>query len=230
MGLKPGWNWWAFLHSSAWFAYRRLYFLAALNLLAPWVLLIGTLFATQGLGNDASLFAVLAAFALYLLAAWIAVPVFADALYARRMQAAPLKPPSAWTGAAAAAAVVLSLPIILFMVAPAHDPTQRDKISEALLAASSMRSGIAEFFAEKGRLPDAAEAARFRLSGKDTGTRYAESIVYDAQAQRIVITLREVHPGKRIALQVVLRDGKIDRFACGPLDLEAKHLPGSCRN
>ena len=36
----PGWNSAAFLHSTAWFFYRRMYVLALLNFLAPWALLV----------------------------------------------------------------------------------------------------------------------------------------------------------------------------------------------
>src|SRR5262245_57326481 len=128
MALKAGWNWWALVHSSGWFAWRRMYFYSALNVLAPWVALFAaaiTADASRGVVSpDVVLYFGLA---LYLAAAFVVVPVFADALHARE---AP-KPPSAWTAFAAAGAVAASAITPLLMFLSGHHYPPRDKVSEA---------------------------------------------------------------------------------------------------
>ncbi|MGH8765255.1 MAG: hypothetical protein ACRET8_06025, partial [Burkholderiales bacterium] len=51
-GWVPGWNTAAFLHSTAWFWYRRMYGWSLLNLFAPLLLLAFLLFVVQWLLPD----------------------------------------------------------------------------------------------------------------------------------------------------------------------------------
>ena len=103
--------------------------------------------------------------------------------------------------------------------------TPRAKVSEAVLAASGTRTELTEFFAKERRLPGPAEAARFRA---ERPSKYVESVVYEPGQTRIVVTLREVQPGKRFAIYASAKDGNL-AWSCRTIDLEPKYLPGACR-
>ena len=236
----PGWNMAAFLHSTGWFCYRRMFGWAVVNLLAPFFLIV-LMFALGFLGqavapgaNLDTAYWVLAG--AYLLVVFVLLPVFADSLYYRGLMKrladpqAPPRPPSAWTGLGALVFGAFWFAIVLAMSKPQYaEYTPRAKLSEAILAASSMRTEITEFYQNNGRLPNAEEAARFRIEGTAAPWKFAESVIYEPQNRRIVVTLREVFPGKRIALRVEERSGDF-RWTCGPIDnLDKKQLPMSCR-
>jgi len=115
----PGWNSAAFLHSTGWFCYRRMYGWAALNFFAPWILLIGLVFIAGWIAPAVNLDALaLAILVVCLICVFVLVPVFADSLYHRhlatRLQQA--KPPSIWTGTAAAALVLVWFVAFVFAV------------------------------------------------------------------------------------------------------------------
>jgi YD repeat-containing protein len=112
------------------------------------------------------------------------------------------------------------------MLVPAYgDYTPRAKVSEAILAAGSIRMQVTEFYDEHRRLPTLHEASRFRT---ERPSRWVETIGYDAAGKRIEVTLREIFPGKRFALQAHEGDGQLT-WTCRTIDLEKKHLPASCR-
>lgn len=225
-----GWNSAAFLHSTGWFCYRRMYGWALLNLCAPWILLFALLFVGGWIAPRANLdAAALLLLAIYLACVFILVPLFADSLYYRHLVARlpQARPPSVWTALGAAASVLLYFAVVLAMLLPAYgDYTPRAKVSEAVLAASAMRTQIAEFHQDHGRLPNAAEAARF--AGEPQSAR-VQSIAWDAERRAIVVTMRDPFPGKRFALRFAEQDGQLT-VKCGAIDLDKKHLPGSCRD
>jgi type IV pilus assembly protein PilA len=223
----PGWNSAAFVHSTAWLCYRRMYGWAFLNLAAPWILLFILIALPPGRDADTIAQALLAA---YLAAVFIVLPLFADSFYYRHLAArlAHAKPPSIWSGLAAGALAVAYFASVLAMVLPAYgDYTPRAKLSEGLLAASNARTGVTEFYAEHRRFPDAAEGAR--LVG-EAGSARVQSIIWDPGARALVITMRDPFPGKRLALRAVEQDGQLVSWKCGPIDIDRKHMPGSCRD
>src|SRR5687767_178437 len=74
-GRQAGWNWAAFFFSTAWFSYRGLTGWAALNFGAPWL----TLLALAGGLGEPLLIA-------YPIVFFLLVPMYADALYYRRVK------------------------------------------------------------------------------------------------------------------------------------------------
>ena len=228
----PGWNMAAFLHSTGWFWYRRMFRWAGLNLLAPFLVLavllgIGFLMPRSNLDSFAAIVGLL-----YVVAMFVLIPVFADSIYYRRLGTRLADPratpaaPSAWTLIGALATGVLWLCIVYIAVAPLYaDYTPRAKVSEAVLSASGMRNDLTEFFEGERRLPGPAEASRFRAASP---SKYVENVAYEPGESRIVVTLREVQPGKRFALYATVKDGALD-WSCRTIDVERKYLPSGCR-
>ena len=233
-GWAPGWNMAAFLHSTGWFCYRRMFGWALLNLSAPFVLLFALVITARAFAPSANLdYPLLILAAAYLLAVFVLVPRFADSIYYRSLRArladaqSVPRPPSVWTevGGFALGAVWFAI-FAVGLTGTSGDYTPRAKMSEAVLAASGMRTGVTEFYDKERRLLGPDEAGRFRV---DQLPKLVESVVYEPAGQRIVVTLREIQPGKRIALYVREADGKLT-WTCRTIDVERKYLPGSCRD
>jgi type IV pilus assembly protein PilA len=232
-GWAASWNTAAFLHSTGWFWYRRMFGLAGLNLLAPFLLLflmvfVGSLVPHSNLDTFAG-----ALVLFYLVVVFVLLPIAADSLYYRRLNAriadprAKVHAPSAWTLIGALAIGTLWLGIIYIAVAPMYDgfTAGRAKVSEAVLAASGTRNDLTEFFEKERRLPGPAEAARFRT---ERPSKYVENVVYEPGANRVVVTLREIEPGKRFALHAIVKEGNLT-WSCRTIDVETKYLPSTCR-
>jgi len=228
----PGWNMAAFLHSTGWFWYRRMYLLAGLNLIAPFfvlflLLVIGLQLPRANLDSFAAIVGLL-----YVVAVFVVLPIFADSIYYRQVAArladprtAP-KPPSWWTLLGALALGVAWLCMVGIGVTPMYAGYgPRAKVSEAILSASATRKELTEFFEKERRLPGPEQAARFRA---ESPSKYVESVVYEPAEKRIVVTLREVQPGKRFAFYAAVGDGNL-AWTCRTIDLERKYLPSTCR-
>jgi len=99
-------------------------------------------------------------------------------------------------------------------------------VSEAILTAADLRAGVVEFYAQHQRFPDAAEGVR--IAGEPVSRR-VQSIVWDPGQRAIVVTMRDPFPGKRFALRAIEDSGQL-RWKCGPIDLDRKHLPSTCRD
>lgn len=217
----PGWNSAAFLHSSAWFLYRRMYGLALLNFFAPAIVIVFFL----SIHVEAAMPLIV-----YLALVFIALPVFADAVYYGHLEGRleRAKPPSVWTGLAAGSLVALTILLgVLVAKASYGDFSPRAKVSEALLAGSGMRTQVTEFHQDHGRLPTAADAAKLDTS---VVSKYVASIVWDASRNVVVVTMREPYPGKRLEIWPVVQGDKLMEWRCGSPDLDKKYLPMSCRD
>jgi Pilin (bacterial filament) len=214
----PGWNSAAFLHSSAWFCYRRMYGLAVLNFFAPLLVVMALVF-----GGGLTLFFL----AGYLAFVFILVPAFADALYYRHLEARleRARPPSLWTGLAAGGLIAVSIALVVMsMNLGRADYTRRSKVSEVILSGMSMRAQVTEFFQQQGRLPGQAEAAKF--DARPT-SKYVESVGYDSARNAVVLRLREPFAGKHLELRPEVQGADL-LWRCGSPDLPKKDLPGTC--
>lgn len=233
-GWAPGWNTAAFLHSTGWLFYRRMYGWALLNFLAPLGLLFAVIVTAGALAPRANLdTAALLIGMLYLFAVFVLMPLFADSIYYQRLKRAHAdpqstpRPPSGWTALGGIAMGVVWLFVIAAMMVPAYDGyAPRAKIAEAILAASATRTQVSEFYAEHRRLPQASEARPFR---EDQPSKWVETIEYQPAERRILVTLRNIQPGKRFALYAQERDGELE-WTCRTVDLEKKYLPARCRD
>ena len=224
----PGWNSAAFLHSTGWFWYRRMYGWALLNLAAPVLLLLLLVFVVRWLvPADEGMDAVAAyAFVAYLVLVFLVLPVFADSLYLRGLlRARAPKPPSAWT--ALGTLLIVALPGGLAYVAAAAqiEYQQRARVTEGVAAAASLKAPIAEFYAERRRLPGPAEAAQFRYAEK---LQHTAAVGWDPARRSIVATMGERFGGRSFEFAAQEKDGALE-WTCRPIDLEPKLLPLSCR-
>jgi len=231
-GWAAGWNTAAFLHSTGWFWYRRMYGWSGFNALAPF-LVLALLLALGMAAPRSNLDSIAAIVGLsYLAAVFVLIPVVADSIYYRQLgkrladpRATP-RPPSALTLIGALGMGLLWLCIVYIAAAPMYaDSTPRARMSEAILSASATRTEVSEFFANERRLPGPAEASRFRVAQP---SKYVETVAYEPAEKRIVVTLREIQPGKRFALYADAKDGNII-WTCRTIDVDRKYLPSSCR-
>jgi Pilin (bacterial filament) len=224
----PGWNFAAFLHSTGWFWYRRMYAWSLLNLIAPLLLLLVLVFAVRWLVSDDVMVMVLAAAGIaYLIAVFVLLPLYADSLYLHRLMRegkAP-KPPSVFT--ALGALLLIAIPgWMVYVSSQAQiEYSHRERASEGLSRATALRAPVAEFYANERRLPDAREAAKFTESEP---MKFTKSVGWDAERRAIVATMGEREQGKRFEIAAVEKDGALE-WVCRTIDFEAKYLPASCR-
>jgi len=231
-GWAAGWNTAAFLHSTGWFWYRRMYGWAGVNALAPFLVL--ALLLAIGMAAPRSSLDTIAAIAglAYVVAMFVLVPVIADSIYYRQLgkrladPRAATHPPSAFTLLGALGMGVLWLCIVFIGVSPMYaDYTPRVKVSEAVLAASATKTRLTDFFEKERRLPRAEESGQFRA---ERPSRYVQTVVYEPAEKRIVVTLSEIQPGKRFALYAAIQDASLT-WTCRSIDVDQKYLPRACR-
>lgn len=233
----PGWNWAAFFGSTIWFLYRRMYLCASLNLLGPpllWVVLPVILFSVP-FNIEPGLEPAIAIVVLQLVAVFLLVPVFGDSIYYRHLKAkiartgaATVKQAPSWGTAAGAFVIGVVLPgMVLAAVTSAYrDNWVRGGISEAMVEALALRMEITEFHDQNKRLPNQAEGDALRASPP---SKRVKSVAWDASGERLVITMRDPFPDKRIAFPVTVQEGKLS-WTCRSIDVERKSMPASCRD
>ena len=228
-GWAPGWNAAAFVHSSAWLWYRRMYGWSLLNLFAP--LLLGALFVfgLRRILPESVLEVAWTVLAVgYFAFTFVAVPVLADTFYFRRLKRRDfaVKPPTGWTLAGALLVVMVLPSYMVYVTVDAQIEYQRrGRVAESLSLASQIRRDIDAFHANERRLPGQHEAARFRWEGK---TKHVEAVGWDVSRQAIVATMGGEHKGARIELVPVVRGSEIE-WKCRTQDMDPKYLPVYCR-
>lgn len=223
-----GWNFAAFLHSTGWFWYRRMYGWSLLNLMAPVLCLLLLVFVVQWLVPEGAMgTAVAATGVVYLLAVFVLLPMYADSLYLARLQrggTAP-RPPSAFTALGALVIIVVPGYIVYAGAVAQLEYSRRERASEGLARAAALKAPVAEFHAAERRLPGAQEAANFR---EIDPMKFTKSVGWDAGRRAIVVTLGERDDGRRFEIAAVEKDGALE-WICRTIDFDAKYLPSSCR-
>jgi hypothetical protein len=121
--------------------------------------------------------------------------------------------------------VVVPAWIVYVSVQTQIEYTRRERASEGLSRAMSLREPVAAFHANERRLPGAQEAARFRDAEP---MKFTQSVAWDAERRAIVITLGERDDGKRFELAAVEKDGRLE-WVCRTIDFDPKYLRASCR-
>ena len=228
-GWAPGWNSAAFLHSSAWLWYRRMYGWSLLNLFAPLLLGMLFVFGLQFVLPKEMHEAAWTALAIgYVVFTFLVVPVLADAFYYRRLKRREfaVRPPTGWT-LAGALLLVMALPAYLVYVTidAQLEYQRRGRVAESMSLASEIRREIDAFHANERRLPGQHEAARFRWDGK---TKHIEAVGWDVSRQAIVASLGGEHKGARIELVPLVRGSEIE-WKCRTQSMDPKYLPAYCR-
>jgi hypothetical protein len=224
----PGWNFGAFLHSTGWFWYRRMYAWSLLNLIAPGLFVFLLVIVVQGLLPESARDAGVAALGIgYLLLVFVLLPLYADSLYLYRLRRhgkAP-KPPSVFTAIGAFLLIVIP-GWILYVSMTAHLEYQiRERASEGRAIAMTLREPVAEFHANQRRLPGPQDAAQFSYREP---MKFTRSVAWDPARRAIVVTLGEREEGKRFEFAAVEKDGALE-WICRTIDFDAKYLPSSCR-
>ena len=224
----PGWNFGAFVHSTGWFWYRRMYGWSLLNLIAPVIFVVALVAVVQGMLPESARDVGVAAMGIaYLLLVFVLLPLYADSLYLYRLKRdgkAP-KPPSAWTAIGAILLIVIPAYIVYVSVQAQLEYAHRERASEGLSRASALKTPVAEFHANERRLPGPQEAARFRESEP---MKFTKSVGWDPARRAIVVIMGEREEGKRFEIVAVEKDGALE-WQCRSIDFNAKYLPSSCR-
>ncbi len=123
--------------------------------------------------------------------------------------------------------VVAIIGILAAVALPAYrDYTVRAKVSEMLLAASSARTGVAEFVNTYGALPIAAS-----FVPETQVTKYVASVGWDGTKVTVTATAAEAAiSGKTILLTPALTAaGNQVTWTCAPGTIDPKYLPSSCK-
>lgn len=224
----PGWNWAAFLHSTGWFWYRRMYGWSVLNLILPLLFLALLVFVLQWLVPERDMGMAVAALGIvYVLLVCVLLPLFADSLYLYRLKrdGKALHPPSLFTAFGALLLIVIPAWMAYISAQAQIEYSHRERVSEGLSIAVTLKTPVAEFHANQRRLPGAQEAAQFTHREK---LKFARSVAWDPARRAIVATMGESEDGKRFELAAVEKDGVL-KWICRTIDLDAKYLPADCR-
>jgi type IV pilus assembly protein PilA len=130
--------------------------------------------------------------------------------------------------------VVAIIGILAAVALPAYqDYTVRAKVSEVILAASSGRTSISEFYATNGHMPANATSAAINDT---TGSKYVSGVAYTTTgADNALITATAQGIGGSSPTGTVLltgtgtsATGKV-AWACTGGTMAPKYLPGSCK-
>lgn len=248
-GAGVSWNWPAFLLTSSWYVYRKLYLLGILNFFYPWILLFvgGFLIGIRAIPAQAG-------GALIILLGpvpWLLLTLFANRIYWRRVNRIIADTPAypdagrrmrelqsaggVARGPMVAMVVVTALFLLGYLRAltvtalPAYqDYKVRAEVSEGLKLAGDVKARVAEYWAEHRQWPRQSD-----LSAGGDGTslasgKFTHSVAVDAGS--IVITYgnraaREI-AGKRLVLHPgVDESGKIV-WTCGNAAMPDGLTPG----
>ncbi len=240
-GRRAGWNWPAFFLSTAWFTYRGLSGLAALNFIAPWATAISIVIA-------AGISSLLAAILLigYPVVFFLLVPMYADALYYGRLKkriARESRPgsrsssPTRLSSAIVAGLMAVLVPVLLLVVAQGAyiDYTPRSQVSEAIALMGGAKIPLAEHYANKGKWPSDLKEAVENTSGKYTD-RVAITAGAGAASGPLTITATMKTSGVRPSVSgktVEMRsedEGKTWTCRRGAVNgVDNKYLPAACR-
>lgn len=131
--------------------------------------------------------------------------------------------------------VVAIIGILAAVALPAYqDYTVRAKVSEAILAGSSARTAVAEAYATFGEM----KAATGSMGVQPQSSKYVTSVTWDMDSTTVgnivITTINDANlPTDARNKTIIMRgtgqtDGKVT-WECGPGDLPAKYLPGSCK-
>ena len=227
--IRPSWNWGAFLCSSAWFFYRRMFVLGAINLTAllavvlPWALHLTT--------DEAGL--VTGALGLYVAATFLLLPVVANWLYygylKRRLEAGGKTAPdtASFFAAAAAGALAAAASIHSLVIATSTDYEVRVHVVDAMLAVAPYKSAVETVVKQKGAVA-LSQGDLPAMSGArpHPGVKLAE--LAPGGVVRLAFTgFRHIN-GRWVEFVPTLTD-KMVEWRCFNIDMPERELPTQCR-
>ncbi|HEL3750272.1 TPA: pilin [Stenotrophomonas maltophilia] len=125
--------------------------------------------------------------------------------------------------------VVAIIAILAAIALPAYSNyTKKAKVSEVILAASSLRTDVSEYVASNNALPPATWEPDFQQ------TQYVDKLEWDATTKTITATARNIADdinGDTITLKADdsnVENGVIPKWTCEG-SIASKYRPGSCQ-
>lgn len=252
-GSRVSWHWPAFLISSIWLLYRKMW----LNALLYWVALPIVLTVLSGVveslaGVETSL---IFYYTTYVLITFVLVPMYANWLYFRHVQAKVDKltasPPTGETPALAIARIggtskvilavlpfffIVVLGILAAIAIPAYqDYAIRAQVSEGLALSGNAKAAVADEFLSSGVLPPDNASVGLPDATSING-RFVTGV--EVVEGEVVITYgNEANPvihGRSIVLSPRISNGDLDpgsavSWSCDSPSIVPKHLPAACR-
>ncbi|MBL0918852.1 MAG: pilin [Hydrogenophaga sp.] len=127
--------------------------------------------------------------------------------------------------------VVAIIGILAAVALPAYqDYTKRAKMSEVILAASACRTSVTEIYQSNTSvsLPD---AGAWGCEASVSTSTYVQQIATNA-AGAVQVTSQNIGTGANGTVFLVpqISGDSVSGWLCGPGSVEAKFLPGSCRD
>ena len=127
--------------------------------------------------------------------------------------------------------VVAIIGILAAVALPAYqDYTKRAKMSEVILAASSCRTSVTEIIQSNTALSLPAAGA-WGCESSVSSSKYVAQIATNA-AGAVEVTSQAIGTGAdgTVRLVPVVSGQTVSSWLCGPGSVQAKFLPGSCRD
>lgn len=246
-GGAVSWNWPAFLISSVWFLYRKMW----LNAFLYWIVLpisLGTLSGVLALAiGDVAANAIYSLG--YLLIAFVLTPMYANYLYFRHAQskvdkvsAMPMSDDARATelsriGGVSNVALVVVPIILVFLIGviaaisiPAYqDYTVRAQVAEGLNLSGGAKAAVAEHYYDSGQMPANNEAAGLSPARQITGNYVSGVAIKNGNV--IVTYGNQAHgiiDGKTLIFTPDA-SGDVVEWSCSSPSIGAAQLPAACR-
>jgi type IV pilus assembly protein PilA len=128
--------------------------------------------------------------------------------------------------------VVAIIGILAAIALPAYqDYMGRSQMTEAMTLASGAKTSVSEFYANKGKFPDANASAGLAAADKITG-KYVESTTVNGGVITALLKsdgVAEGIRGKELVLSPTTSAGSVQWTCKGSTDATAKYYPSSCR-
>ncbi len=230
---KPSWNWAAFVCSTGWFFFRRMFLFGAINLA---VLLLVLLPRTVHLTSFETTIAN-AALGVYVVMAFGVLPVVADWLYYRHLKnrldatsnAEGKTAPNLLSFGVAAGGTTLAATALIYaaIIGSAPDYAVRVHVVDALLAVAPLKTAVENVAKQKGALPaTAAELPAVGAARLHPGIKLAD--LAPGGVVRVVFTGFRHIEARSVEIVPTLNDKTIE-WRCYNVDMPEKELPAQCR-
>lgn len=128
--------------------------------------------------------------------------------------------------------VVAIIGILAAVALPAYqDYTKRAKMSEVILAASACRTSVTEIYQSITNPASLPAAGAWGCEASVSTSNYVARIATNA-AGAVEVTSQNIGSGAdgTVRLVPVPNNGTVSAWLCGPGTVQAKFLPGSCRD
>ncbi len=233
---RPSWNWGAFICSSGWFFYRRMFVYGAINLAL--LLLVALPFTAHLTPEESAI--TQGVLWCYVLAAFVVVPLAANWFYyrhlKRRLDASGNTAPDMLSfGAAAAAATVAAVVTMLALVlGTATDYEVRVHVVDVMFAVAPQKAAVEAFIKQKGvapatqteaaaLMPALTSAARERAHA---GLKLAD--ILPGGTLRVAFAGYRHINGRSVELVPDASEKGIE-WRCYNVDMPERELPTACR-